>query len=163
MRNFIEAVGRNYQPNPYHNFLHGFSVMHIVFLTCRQQVWGPLGPQNVFRSIVCERNLHVFVCPVDFHSPRSLHFIHVYHAFCFLKFFVHFPVSRFYLPPPLCLWSRRQSFADFMTPVELLAMLIAALCHDLQHPGTNNVLQINACSDLAIRSGRAVWASAGGC
>ncbi len=44
-----------------------------------------------------------------------------------------------------------QSFADFMTPVELLAMLIAALCHDLQHPGTNNVLQINACSDLAIR------------
>ncbi|XP_047432209.1 high affinity cGMP-specific 3',5'-cyclic phosphodiesterase 9A-like isoform X2 [Mugil cephalus] len=35
--------------------------------------------------------------------------------------------------------------------VELLIMLTSALCHDLDHPGYNNVYQINAQTDLALR------------
>jgi len=33
---------------------------------------------------------------------------------------------------------------------EILALLIAALCHDLDHPGFNNAFQINTMSNLAI-------------
>ncbi|XP_060888916.1 high affinity cGMP-specific 3',5'-cyclic phosphodiesterase 9A-like [Labrus mixtus] len=35
--------------------------------------------------------------------------------------------------------------------LDLLIMLTSALCHDLDHPGYNNVFQINAQTDLAIR------------
>ncbi|KAM9835987.1 high affinity cGMP-specific 3',5'-cyclic phosphodiesterase 9A-like [Aulostomus maculatus] len=35
--------------------------------------------------------------------------------------------------------------------VDLLIMLTSALCHDLDHPGYNNVYQINAQTDLALR------------
>jgi hypothetical protein len=80
MRNFIDAVCRNYLDNPYHNFTHAFSVMHVVFVM-----------------------------------------------------------------------SRSESCAELMSPLDIFSSLIAALCHDLLHPGTNNFLQINSCSDLAVR------------
>ncbi|KAM7365799.1 hypothetical protein PAMP_016704 [Pampus punctatissimus] len=35
--------------------------------------------------------------------------------------------------------------------MDLLIMLTSALCHDLDHPGYNNVYQINAQTDLALR------------
>ncbi|XP_056286856.1 high affinity cGMP-specific 3',5'-cyclic phosphodiesterase 9A-like isoform X1 [Pseudoliparis swirei] len=35
--------------------------------------------------------------------------------------------------------------------MDLLVMLTSALCHDLDHPGYNNVFQINAQTDLALR------------
>ncbi|XP_074520541.1 high affinity cGMP-specific 3',5'-cyclic phosphodiesterase 9A-like [Halichoeres trimaculatus] len=38
-----------------------------------------------------------------------------------------------------------------LSPLDLLIMLTSALCHDLDHPGYNNVYQINAQTDLAIR------------
>ncbi|KAK5847459.1 hypothetical protein PBY51_016583 [Eleginops maclovinus] len=38
-----------------------------------------------------------------------------------------------------------------LTRVDLLIMLTSALCHDLDHPGYNNVYQINAQTDLALR------------
>ncbi|XP_033991283.1 high affinity cGMP-specific 3',5'-cyclic phosphodiesterase 9A-like isoform X2 [Trematomus bernacchii] len=36
------------------------------------------------------------------------------------------------------------------TRIDLLIMLTSALCHDLDHPGYNNVFQINAQTDLAL-------------
>uniref|UniRef100_A0A8C5D6I3 Phosphodiesterase n=1 Tax=Gouania willdenowi TaxID=441366 RepID=A0A8C5D6I3_GOUWI len=36
-------------------------------------------------------------------------------------------------------------------PMDLLIMMTSALCHDLDHPGYNNVYQINARTDLALR------------
>ncbi|XP_077422994.1 high affinity cGMP-specific 3',5'-cyclic phosphodiesterase 9A-like isoform X2 [Vanacampus margaritifer] len=38
-----------------------------------------------------------------------------------------------------------------LDPMDLLIMLTSALCHDLDHPGYNNVYQINAQTDLALR------------
>jgi len=35
--------------------------------------------------------------------------------------------------------------------VDILALLVAALCHDLGHPGTNNLFQQKICSPLALR------------
>ncbi|XP_056443492.1 high affinity cGMP-specific 3',5'-cyclic phosphodiesterase 9A [Gadus chalcogrammus] len=35
--------------------------------------------------------------------------------------------------------------------IDLFVMLTSALCHDLDHPGYNNVYQINARTDLALR------------
>jgi hypothetical protein len=40
--------------------------------------------------------------------------------------------------------------ADLMEPEERLASLIAALCHDLRHPGLNNAYQIAARTPLAV-------------
>jgi hypothetical protein len=41
-----------------------------------------------------------------------------------------------------------------MTPLELLAMIIAALCHDLDHPGVNQSFLLNTSSYLASIHGR---------
>ena len=35
--------------------------------------------------------------------------------------------------------------------VDVLALLLAAMCHDLEHPGTTNAFQVNTCSQLALR------------
>lgn len=38
----------------------------------------------------------------------------------------------------------------FFTPLEGFTLLVSALLHDLDHPGTNNLYQINAGTELAI-------------
>lgn len=38
-----------------------------------------------------------------------------------------------------------------LTHVEVMAVLVAALCHDIDHPGHNNAYEINSSSELAIR------------
>jgi hypothetical protein len=35
--------------------------------------------------------------------------------------------------------------------LDVLALLLSALCHDLEHPGTTNAFQVNTCSALAQR------------
>ena len=35
--------------------------------------------------------------------------------------------------------------------IDMLALLLAALCHDLEHPGTTNAFQVNSGSALALR------------
>ncbi|XP_056157562.1 high affinity cGMP-specific 3',5'-cyclic phosphodiesterase 9A-like [Lampris incognitus] len=40
---------------------------------------------------------------------------------------------------------------DKFEKIDLFIMLTSALCHDLDHPGYNNVYQINAQTDLALR------------
>jgi hypothetical protein len=34
--------------------------------------------------------------------------------------------------------------------IDIFSILLAAICHDLRHPGKNNLFQINSKSDLAI-------------
>lgn len=41
--------------------------------------------------------------------------------------------------------------AELLTPLDIFALLISALCHDLDHPGTNNVFHASTCSKLALR------------
>ena len=36
-------------------------------------------------------------------------------------------------------------------PLDQLALLVAALCHDLEHPGTTNAYHVNTSSELALR------------
>ncbi|KFB37324.1 hypothetical protein ZHAS_00004615 [Anopheles sinensis] len=35
--------------------------------------------------------------------------------------------------------------------LEVLVLLVACICHDLDHPGYNNIYQINARTELALR------------
>lgn len=35
--------------------------------------------------------------------------------------------------------------------LELLILLVSCICHDLDHPGYNNIYQINARTELALR------------
>jgi CheY-like chemotaxis protein len=39
---------------------------------------------------------------------------------------------------------------QYLTHLDILALLISSLCHDLDHPGFNNVFQSNAQTELAI-------------
>ncbi|RUP44743.1 hypothetical protein BC936DRAFT_149057 [Jimgerdemannia flammicorona] len=41
--------------------------------------------------------------------------------------------------------------ARHLTSLNMTILLIAALCHDIGHPGFNNVYQVNAKTDLAVR------------
>eukprot|EP00002_Diphylleia_rotans_P033211 TRINITY_DN7036_c0_g1_i7.p1 TRINITY_DN7036_c0_g1~~TRINITY_DN7036_c0_g1_i7.p1 ORF type:complete len:1022 (+),score=237.43 TRINITY_DN7036_c0_g1_i7:67-3132(+) len=79
LRKFICTVYSNYQQNPYHNFIHAFSVFHCAFMI----------------------------------------------------------LTTTELP-------------EYLTSLDILALMIAALCHDLDHPGTNNAYQINSQSQLAL-------------
>ena len=40
---------------------------------------------------------------------------------------------------------------EILHPLDLLAVLTSALCHDLQHPGYNNSFQCNARTKIALR------------
>merc|ERR1719223_1247716 len=78
---FLARVRSKYRHNPYHNWYHGFMVMHFVYLT-------------IISSPAVQR--------------------------CLL-------------------------------PVHVLGALVAALCHDIDHPGNNNAFEISAMTQLALR------------
>ena len=79
LRNLITSAHALYHAdNPFHNFQHGFSVLHITYLTLRS---GP---------------------------------------------------------------------AAYLTSLDILGVLVAALCHDLDHPGNNNAFEVATMSELAL-------------
>ncbi len=39
---------------------------------------------------------------------------------------------------------------NYLTMLDVLALLVGALCHDCQHPGLNNTFQVNAKTKLAL-------------
>jgi hypothetical protein len=41
--------------------------------------------------------------------------------------------------------------ARLFTPVETLALVLGAFCHDLEHPGLTNVYLMNTSDELAVR------------
>ena len=45
----------------------------------------------------------------------------------------------------------RMEASKLLTPLETFALMIAAFCHDLEHPGLNNAYQVKAKSKLAIQ------------
>ncbi|XP_045472165.1 high affinity cGMP-specific 3',5'-cyclic phosphodiesterase 9A [Harmonia axyridis] len=47
--------------------------------------------------------------------------------------------------------SRNVNIPDKIGDLELLILLTSCICHDLDHPGYNNIYQINAKTELAIR------------
>jgi len=79
MQNFIMAIKENYHPNPFHNFLHAFSVVHTAYL----------------------------------------------------------------------LLSTTEA-ARMLRPLDIAGCLIAALCHDVDHPGHTNGFEIASGSQLAM-------------
>ena len=79
LRNMITSAHSLYhQENPFHNFKHGFSVMHVTYLILREGA------------------------------------------------------------------------ASCLTSLDILAALVSALCHDLDHPGNNNAFEIATRSELAL-------------
>ena len=44
----------------------------------------------------------------------------------------------------------RAGAAQFLKFNDILGLLIACLCHDIGHPGTNNAFQVNAKTKFAI-------------
>ena len=44
----------------------------------------------------------------------------------------------------------RQGAVSYLTPIDTLSVLIASLCHDLDHPGNNNAFEVATRSELAL-------------
>merc|ERR1719249_547961 len=82
LTSFLLAVKQHYFDNPYHNFLHAFSVMHICYLLLKKT-------------------------------------------------------------------SLRTNFEN--ADLDILSIAVAAVCHDLEHPGLTNAYQVNSGSQLAMR------------
>lgn len=79
LQSFVLAVRSKYRANPFHNWYHGFAVMHFAYLFLRLTNAG-----------------------------------------------------------------------DYLNQVEMMAILVSALCHDIDHPGRTNTFEINAETELAL-------------
>ncbi|CAB1329101.1 unnamed protein product [Coregonus sp. 'balchen'] len=63
---------------------------------------------------------------------------HMYHDLNLVKDFNMNPITL-------------KRWLEIFTQVDILILMTAAVCHDLQHPGYNNTYQINARTELAVR------------
>jgi len=79
---FVERVRRNYRDNPFHNWVHAFTVLQVTSV--------------ILKQIGTDIN-------------------------------------------------------QYLTLQDIFALLVAALCHDMDHPGTTNTFHANSLSSLAVR------------
>ena len=49
------------------------------------------------------------------------------------------------------LFLRHDHVRRLLEDLDCLALLLSAICHDVEHPGTTNAFQVNTCSPLALR------------
>ena len=49
------------------------------------------------------------------------------------------------------LFLRDDATRALLQDIDQLTLLLAAICHDVEHPGTTNAFQVNSCSMLALR------------
>lgn len=47
--------------------------------------------------------------------------------------------------------TRQANLLNRLGDLECLILLVSCICHDLDHPGYNNIYQINARTELALR------------
>jgi len=80
LKNFLITVRQNYHDNPFHNWYHGFSVLHFCYLSLRLLT----------------------------------------------------------------------NASEYLTQQDVLALMVASLCHDIDHPGNTNSFEINTGSELAL-------------
>ncbi|KAG5175618.1 hypothetical protein JKP88DRAFT_347209 [Tribonema minus] len=98
LRRFVRRVRDGYNPQPFHNFDHAFSVAHVTFM--------------MFETAA---DVKRHLAPLDLISGLIAAFCH-----------------------------------DLDHPGNNNAGLIAAFCHDLDHPGNNNAFEVNSRSPLAL-------------
>lgn len=67
-----------------------------------------------------------------------IYFIYIYLSFIFLIFQMYAIACQVNL-------------AARLGALEVLILLVSCICHDLDHPGYNNIYQINARTELALR------------
>jgi hypothetical protein len=156
LKKFILCVRSCMFDNPYHNWFHAFDVTQVNSQIPKLAVLQRGSqPCKTISSRFIPAPLSDFIFPIGL--PLSL--------------FPSFPKTRiFLLATPLdCLVSVLPTLRSFsisdtqttyclaiqagldksLTSVELFALIISALCHDLEHPGVNNPFLIASCSDLA--------------
>ncbi|KAM6955655.1 high affinity cGMP-specific 3',5'-cyclic phosphodiesterase 9A isoform 2-T3 [Lycodopsis pacificus] len=103
-------------------------------LSCLEHMYHDLGLVKEFNinPITLKRWL---LCIHDNYKNNPFH--NFRHCFCVTQMMYSM----------ICLCSLQEKF----TQVDLLILMTAAVCHDLDHPGFNNTYQINAKTDLAVR------------
>ncbi|XP_056278561.1 high affinity cGMP-specific 3',5'-cyclic phosphodiesterase 9A isoform X3 [Pseudoliparis swirei] len=103
-------------------------------LSCLEHMYHDLGlvtefninPITLKRWLLC---IHDNYKNIPFHNFR--------HCFCVTQMMYSM----------ICLCSLQEKF----TQVDVMILMTAAVCHDLDHPGFNNTYQVNARTDLAVR------------
>ncbi len=136
LQNFVLGVRKNYRDNPFHNFQHGFNVFQFAYYMIFQSglisvldASTPVDVSSLLPSLVAKP------------TPVSTGF-------------------RASIAAVLNLGGSSSSSTSSSTPnevqykgvtrLEILALLIASLCHDLDHPGNTNSFEVNTSSALAL-------------
>ncbi|XP_040057509.2 high affinity cGMP-specific 3',5'-cyclic phosphodiesterase 9A isoform X5 [Gasterosteus aculeatus] len=103
-------------------------------LSCLEHMYHDLGLVKEFNinPITLKRWL---LCIHDNYKNNPFH--NFRHCFCVTQMMYSM----------ICLCSLQEKF----TQVEILILMTAAVCHDLDHPGFNNTYQVNAKTELAVR------------
>uniref|UniRef100_A0A8C2XC87 High affinity cGMP-specific 3',5'-cyclic phosphodiesterase 9A n=1 Tax=Cyclopterus lumpus TaxID=8103 RepID=A0A8C2XC87_CYCLU len=103
-------------------------------LSCLEHMYHDLGLVKEFNinPITLKRWL---LCIHDNYKNNPFH--NFRHCFCVTQMMYSM----------ICLCSLQEKF----TQVDVLILMTAAVCHDLDHPGFNNTYQINARTELAVR------------
>uniref|UniRef100_A0A182VRQ8 Phosphodiesterase n=1 Tax=Anopheles minimus TaxID=112268 RepID=A0A182VRQ8_9DIPT len=78
---------------------------------------------------------------VPFHNYR--------HCFCVAQMVSI--VLKANLPHPMYAIAWHTNLVQRLGELEVLVLLVSCICHDLDHPGYNNIYQINARTELALR------------
>ncbi|XP_068581252.1 high affinity cGMP-specific 3',5'-cyclic phosphodiesterase 9A isoform X3 [Cebidichthys violaceus] len=103
-------------------------------LSCLEHMYHDLGLVKEFNinPITLKRWL---LCIHDNYKNNPFH--NFRHCFCVTQMMYSM----------ICLCSLQEKF----TQVDILILMTAAVCHDLDHPGFNNTYQINARTELSVR------------
>ncbi|KAM8855858.1 high affinity cGMP-specific 3',5'-cyclic phosphodiesterase 9A isoform 1-T2 [Spinachia spinachia] len=103
-------------------------------LSCLEHMYHDLGLVKEFNinPITLKRWL---LCIHDNYKNNPFH--NFRHCFCVTQMMYSM----------ICLCNLQEKF----TQVEILILMTAAVCHDLDHPGFNNTYQVNAKTELAVR------------
>ncbi|EHB03607.1 High affinity cGMP-specific 3',5'-cyclic phosphodiesterase 9A [Heterocephalus glaber] len=164
LRRWLLCVHDNYRNNPFHNFRHCFCVaqmMYSMVWLCNLQLCVHdnyrNNPFHNFRHCFCVAQMMysmVWLCNLQVGPAGSAHlgWQHLSHrepglvlaALPTLPLTIRLPSEE--LKPRLC-----PLIQEKFSQMDILILMTAAVCHDLDHPGYNNTYQINARTELAVR------------
>jgi len=91
-------------------------------------------------DLIAEFNIPVPALRLFLQRVQSLYFDNPYH-----NFWHAFDVTQ-----ALMVFVSRTQLARLLSPLDKLTLLLSGICHDLEHPGTNNNYQVNALTPLSF-------------
>jgi len=127
LRNFLLAVAQNYRDNPYHNFKHAFSTLHCAFmiLVCG----GADGPADEV-TVASLEDLPSAAAPATT-GPLITRTATISSTFSDGSNTSGAPEA-----PQVAKGLSTRYSSKYLHLADVLSVFVAAVCHDIDHPGT---------------------------